>query len=344
MRSDRTLSRMRTDEAIQAPFPGRVIEGAAGLASGSNLGRAPSSKQDLELAALVFGFGSEDRCRVYLERLRWPTGVTCPRCDASNGISRIEARGQFDCGSCGYQFSVRAGTILHASHLPLWKWFRAVYIMAGSRDGVSANRLKEMLGVSYKTAWFLSHRIRAAMKETNPEPLSGTVEADETLVGGKRLRRRSNYRDNKAMVMGVIQRDGKVRLEMADVRQKDLTREMAHAFLRRHTVPELERLITDEQYAYRGFADADTRHETVHHGSKEWARGDVHTNTVENIWSLLQRSIIGSYHKLSFKHLDAYLDELEWRFNNRRNPYLFRETLRRLLQSSSLPYSKLTAS
>lgn len=179
MRSDRTLSRMRTDEAIQAPFPGRVIEGAAGLASGSDLGRAPSSKQDLELAALVFGFGSEDRCRVYLERLRWPTGVTCPRCDASNGISRIEARGQFDCGSCGYQFSVRAGTILHASHLPLWKWFRAVYIMAGSRDGVSANRLKEMLGVSYKTAWFLSHRIRAAMKDEVPSRYSEIVDVPE---------------------------------------------------------------------------------------------------------------------------------------------------------------------
>ena len=121
-----------------------------------------------EPAALVAGFDSEDRCRTYLERLRWPTGVTCPRCDASDGISRIETRGQFDCKTCGYQFSVRAGTILHASHLPLWKWFLAVDIMVGSTNGVSANRLKEMLGVSYKTAWFLSHRIRAAMKEEEP--------------------------------------------------------------------------------------------------------------------------------------------------------------------------------
>ena len=299
--------------------------------------------RDMNLVSLVDHFHSEERCRTYLETLRWPKGkVVCPRC-GKQSISRIEDRQQYDCNSCRYQFSVTAGTIFHDSHLPLWKWFLATYTMIESKKGVSANQIKRMLKVSYKTAWYLCHRIRAAMKEINPEPLTGTVEADETLVGGKRLRRRSNYRDNKAMVMGVIQRDGKVRLEMADVKHKDLSREMAHAFLRRHTLPELERLITDEHWAYREFADKDTRHEMVNHGDKEWVRGDVHTNTAENVWSLLQRSIIGSYHKLSFKHLDAYLDELEWRFNNRQNPYLFRETLRKLLGAKGLPYRRLTS-
>lgn len=146
----------RTNDAIHAPARGRGIE------------------RPTEPAALVAGFDPEDRCRTYLERLRWPTGVTCPRCDASDGISRIETRGQFDCGACGYQFSVRAGTILHASHLPLWKWFLAVDVMVGSTNGVSANRLKELLGVSYKTAWFLSHRIRAAMKEEPGRPTIGS--------------------------------------------------------------------------------------------------------------------------------------------------------------------------
>lgn len=300
-------------------------------------------KQEINLNTLVEQFHSEDRCRQYLAALRWPKGIICPRC-GSTSISSISTRNQLDCNTCRNRFSVTSGTIFHDSHLPLWKWFATTYLMIESKKGISSNQIRRTIGVSYKTAWYLTHRIRAAMAEVNPEPLTGTVEADETLVGGKRLRKRSNYRDNKAMVMGVIERGGRVRLEMADVRQKDLTREMAHAFLRRHTVPELERLITDEQYAYRGFADADTRHETVHHGSKEWARGDVHTNTVENIWSLLQRSIIGSYHKLSFKHLDAYLDELEWRFNNRRNPYLFRETVRKLVASANLPYTKLVRS
>ncbi len=299
--------------------------------------------RNMNLVSLVEHFHSEEKCRTYLESLRWPKGkVVCPRC-GKTPVSRIEDRQQYDCNSCRYQFSVTAGTIFHDSHLPLWKWFLATYTMIESKKGVSANQIKRMLKVSYKTAWYLCHRIRAAMKEANPEPLTGTVEADETLVGGKRLRKRSNYRDNKAMVLGVIERGGRVRLEMADPKHKDLSREMAHAFLRRHTLPELARLITDEHWAYRGFADADTKHEMVNHGDKEWARGDVHTNTVENIWSLLQRSIIGSYHKLSFKHLDAYLDELEWRFNNRRNPYLFRETIRKLLSSSSLPYRTLTA-
>lgn len=296
--------------------------------------------QDINLNTLVERFHSEENCRKYLAALRWPKDIICPRC-GSTSISTIYTRNQLDCNTCRNRFSVTSGTIFHDSHLPLWKWFATTYLMIESKKGVSANQIKRTVGVAYKTAWYLCHRIRAAMAEANSEPLTGTVEADETLVGGKRLRRRSNYRDNKAMVMGVIERGGRVRLEMADVQHKDLTREMAHAFLHRHTVPELERLITDEQWAYRGFADADTRHETVNHGDKEWARGDVHTNTVENVWSLLQRSIIGSYHKLSFKHLDAYLDELEWRFNNRRNPYLFRETLRKLLQANRLPYRQL---
>ena len=299
--------------------------------------------RDMNLVSLVEHFHGEEKCRAYLENLRWPRGkVVCPRC-GNKSISRIADRQQYDCNSCRYQFSVTAGTIFHDSHLPLWEWFLATYTMIESKKGVSANQIKRMLNVSYKTAWYLCHRIRAAMKETNPEPLSGTVEADETLVGGKRLRRRSNYRENKAMVMGVIERGGRVRLEMADVKHKDLSREMAHDFLHRHTLPELERLITDEHWAYRGFADADTRHEMVNHGDKEWVRGDVHTNTVENVWSLLQWSIVGSYHKLSFKHLDAYLDELEWRFNNRRNPFLFRETLKKLLQAEVLPYRRLIA-
>lgn len=299
-------------------------------------------KQEMNLNTLVERFHSEDKCRQYLAVLRWPEGITCPRC-GSKSISTISTRNQLDCNTCRNRFSVTSGTIFHDSHLPLWKWFATTYLMIESKKGISSNQIRRTIGVSYKTAWYLTHRIRAAMAEVNPEPLTGIVEADETVVGGKRLRKRSNWRTNKAMVLGVIERGGRVRLEMAPGKgTTDLTREMAHGFLRRHTVPELERLLTDEHYAYRHFADHDTAHEAVKHGEKEWVRGDVHTNTIEGVWSLLQRSIIGSYHKLSFKHLDAYLDELEWRFNNRRNPYLFRETLRKLLATETMPYRLLT--
>jgi transposase-like protein len=163
------LSHWTTEEAVRALFPKRVIERAQRAVAD------PSAPPGPEL----FATHMEDRCRRFLEQLRWPEGVQCPRCDASKGISRIESRGQFECGACGYQFSVRVGTIFHASHLPLWKWFLAVYIIGGSRDGVSANQLARMLGVSYKTAWYLTHRIRAAMKDEAVRPRRQMTEADE---------------------------------------------------------------------------------------------------------------------------------------------------------------------
>ena len=140
---------------------------------------------DMDLPKLVEDFRSEAKCRAYLESLRWPETVACPRCQSVK-ISRIASRSQFDCDSCRYQFSVTAGTIFHDSHLPLWKWLLATYMMAEAKKGVSANQLKRTLAVSYKTAWYLCHRIRAAMKDANPRPLDGIVEVDETWVGGKR--------------------------------------------------------------------------------------------------------------------------------------------------------------
>src|SRR5688572_701999 len=134
---------------------------------------------DINLVSLIDRFHSDDAAREFLEKLRWPDGIVCPRCGGKT-ISRIVKRDQFDCDSCRYQFSVTAGTIFHDSKLPLWKWFLAAYIMSESKKGVSANQMKRMIGVSYKTAWYLCHRIRAAMKDGNALPLTGIVEADET--------------------------------------------------------------------------------------------------------------------------------------------------------------------
>jgi transposase-like protein len=292
----------------------------------------------MDLMKLVERFHDETACREYLEGLRWPDGVRCPRCE-SGSISRLQDRGLFDCNSCHYQFSVRVGTLFHDSHLPLWKWFVATYLMMEGKKGISANQMKRTLGVSYKTAWYLCHRIRAAMGSGEQAPLSGTVEVDETFVGGKTRGMGRGYRGNKTIVAGAVQRGGEIRLDVVG----DTTRRTLHRFIREHTDPETDAIYTDDWPAYQGIGDHDTRHEAVNHSAKEYVRGDVHTNTVESAWSLFKRGVVGSYHKLSAKHLEAYLAEFEWRYNNRDNPWLFRDTLLRLIGSANLPFSELVS-
>ena len=292
---------------------------------------------------LMDAYGSEDRCREILEELRWPDGVECPRCQSAK-VSRIRDRDQFDCDSCRYQFSVTAGTIFHDSHLPLRKWFVAVYLMTESRKGISANQIKRMLGIgSYRTAWYLCHRIRAAMAEASPMPLTGVVEADETWIGGKIKSKRGggktrDWRRNKIIVLGAVQRGGKVRLMMAS----DNRRGTVTQFLSGVVADDASAIYTDELHSYDNIgSDLTVVHEAVNHHADEWVRGVVHTNTMESVWSLFDRAVIGSYHKLSAKHLPAYLREFEWRFNNRENPYLFRDTLTRLVAAAAMPYKEL---
>ncbi len=177
------------------------------------------------------------------------------------------------------------------------------------------------------------------MSDGTPNPLKGIVEVDESWVGGKAKGFGHGCKGNKTIVAGATERGGEARLEVVD----GVDRKSLHEFIRKHTAPETEAIYTDEWPAYEGIADHGTRHETVNHSAEEWVRGDVHTNFVEGIWSLLKRPIVGSYHKVSVKHLDSYLDELEWRFNNRENPYLFRDTLLKLIQSEKLEYNELIA-
>jgi transposase-like protein len=177
------------------------------------------------------------------------------------------------------------------------------------------------------------------MQDAYPIPLRGIVEVDETYIGGKARGKGHGYKGNKTVVVGAVERGGKIVLKV--VPGTDTA--TLQGFVSKHTAPNTVAIYTDEHAAYRGVGDEDTRHETVQHGVGEYVRGDVHTNTVENVWSLFKRSVIGSYHKLSVKHLDAYLDELEWRFNNRQNPYLFRDTLIRLLKAENLEYKDLVS-
>ena len=293
---------------------------------------------EINLISLIERYGDDAKCRRYLEGLKWHDGVKCPRC-ASDKISRILKRDQFDCDSCRYQFSVTAGSIFHDSHLPLWKWFLVVYLMCESKKGMSANQLKRTLAVSYKTAWYLCHRVRKAMDEASPELLAGIVEADETYVGGAR-RLGSGYLGNKTMILGALQRGGDVRLKV-ETRRKKPTKKMLHKFLNQTTDPKTECIMTDENPGYIGIADDDTRHESVNHSEEEWVRGEVHTNGMEGVWSLFKRSIVGSYHQISAKHLEAYANEFEWRFNGRENPYLFRDTMIRLLNTPKMEFKEL---
>ncbi len=294
--------------------------------------------QEMNLPKLIERFGSEDKCRAYLEELRWPDGVECPRC-AAKTISRLEDRKQYECSKCRYQFSVTAGTIMHDSHLPLWKWFLAIYLIVESKKGISSKQLQRMLSVSYKTAWYLSHRIRDAMGDAEQAPLRGIIEADETWHGGKR----SGYGSgpyssgNKTVIVGAIERSGEVRLRMVGGRDRGTL----HRFLGEVVHDDAKAIYTDGWVGYKGIGDANTAHHAVDHATKEWVRGDVHTNAIESVWSLFKRSVIGSYHQVSVKHLPAYLDELEWRYNNRSNPFLFRDTITALTRADALTLRSL---
>jgi transposase-like protein len=295
----------------------------------------------MNLGTLIERFRSDDACREYLEGLRWPDGVECPRC-ASKSISGIRERDQFDCNSCRYQFSVTAGTIFHDTKLPLWKWFAAIYLMCESKKGISANQLKRTLGVSYKTAWYLCHRIREAMGTDSI--LSGLIQIDETWVGTGRSRGgKAHGRHHMAMVVGAVAEDGRIQLKV--VRGRD--RESLHKFIAETTNPEDRVIVTDGWHGYDGFSDKPGEHRAVTRLPQGVYRNvddeGFHTNAIENVWSLLKRSIAGSYHKVSVKHLDRYLQELEWRFSNRKNPFLFRDTLLQMIDSENMTYAKLTA-
>ncbi len=290
---------------------------------------------DVNLVSLIELYGNEDNCRKALEDLKWPEGIKCPRC-GSDKVSHIKNRDQYYCDACHYNFSVTAGTIFHDSHLPLWKWFLAVYLMMESKKGMSANQLKRTLKVSYKTAWYLCHRIRKAMEEASGQPkLTGTVEVDETYVGGKYDKRRKRGPWEKQAVMGLIQRHGKLEVKAIRTAGKKVLIPIIESRVDKNAT-----VMTDEYAAYKSL-DKEYHHEAVNHSAEEWVRGDAHTNNIENAWSLFKRSIVGSFHQISSKHVESYLDEFEWRFNGRNDPYLFRDTLIRLLKAPKMEFKEL---
>lgn len=282
-------------------------------------------------------FSTDAKCRELLMRLRFPEGPRCLRCKAP--VVELETEKQlFYCKDCDYQFSVTAGTIFNDSHLPLEKWLAATFLLCEAKKGMSACQIQRTLGIgSYKTAWYLCHRIRAAMQEAETM-LDGTVEIDETYVGGKP--RRGMPRHEKDVVIGIRQRGGQLRLiHAADAKAKTV-----REILGNNLSEDVEVIVTDESaiYPYALNKTQRAKHKTICH-KKEYVSGLVHTNTVESGFSLLKRGIMGTWHNISAKHLPAYLNEMMFRFNRRKNSDLFLDTLRHMVTAPVLTFERLTA-
>jgi transposase-like protein len=293
-------------------------------------------------------FSTDEKCRELLERLRWPEGVTCPRCK-DRRVSRMKDYARFECVGCQYQFTVMSGTIFHDSHLPLPMWFLAVLLICEAKKGMSAMQLKRTLWGqnkgSYKTAWYLCHRIRAAMATADKPMLYGTVEVDETYIGGKQRGHQDkpgHGQSTKQIVVGIRQRGGETRFFHAE----DAKSGTLAQYIKDNVSEDVDVIVTDEYSAYptaMKMLDKTERHKTIKHKAKVYVDGDVHTNTVESAFSLLKRGIIGSWHKISAKHLESYLEEMEFRFNRRHSKDLFLDTLRHMVTADPLTFERLTA-
>jgi transposase-like protein len=291
-------------------------------------------------------YSTDERCRELLVKLRWPLGVECLRCK-SKKIYDLPTQKKFECGECGYQFSVLTQTIFNDTHLPLETWFMAVLLLVEARKGISANQIKRTLGISYKTAWYLCHRIRKAMASTEKPMLDGTVEMDETYIGGRNWGRGMEGKlENKEIVIGIRQRGGDLRFFHAD----DAKSGTLAKYVAENISQDVEVIVTDDFQAYpfafkRAGQDA-KKHKRVNHSAKEYVRVEdgfcVTTNTVESAFSLLKRGIIGTWHKISAKHLAAYLEEMTFRFNRRKSPTLWIDTLRHMITADPLTFEKLT--
>lgn len=290
-------------------------------------------------------FSTDEKCREILKRLRWPNGVECPRCKGK-AVDLETEKQLFYCAECDYQFTVTSGTIFHDTHLPLLKWFVAVYLLCESRKGMSANQIKRTLGISYKTAWYLCHRIRHAMKESDRVMLDGTVEVDETYIGGKAKNMHASERAKKIngrgtvgkeIVIGIRKRDGNLYF----FRAEDVSSGTLAAFIQDNISQDVDVICTDDFKAYEKATDG-LNHKTVNHSAGVYVDGEIHTNTVESAFSLLKRGIVGSWHKISAKHLPAYLDEMTFRFNRRKRSDLFIDTLRYMVTADPLTFANLT--
>lgn len=265
---------------------------------------------------LMEQFNTDMKCRKYLESKVWKDGKpVCPHCAVIDDCYRFVDGRRFKCKACKKQFTVTVGTIFEGSHVELQKWFVAVYLLSAHKKGISSHQLARDLGITQKSAWYMLHRLRYAIRTKSfLAPLKNVVEIDETYVGGKdKFRHEDKKGMEKTVVFGMVERGGEVRSEIVkEASHKDL-----YPVIQKN-VEAGSKLMTDDANIYYALAKV-YKHQSVNHKIGEYVRDNVHTNTIENFWSLFKRGIIGIYHQVSPKHLDKYLDEFEFRYNSHKN-------------------------
>lgn len=268
-------------------------------------------------------FTDETKAREFLEASRWPDGPVCPFCGQLETVNKLGGKsmgpGWYYCSDCRDKFTVRVGTLYERSHIPLHKWLFATHLVVSSKKGMSALQLSRMLGLSYKSAWFMCHRIREAMKPASPAPIGGSnkvVEADETFIGGKKKNRAyAKEEPKKQVVMTLVDRDGESRsFHVADVSAKTLREKIVT------TVSRESYLATDEHASYIPIGREFKGHGTVNHSADEYVRlgGFLHINTAEARFSLMKRAVYGTHHSVSEAHLHRYLTEWDFKWNTRK--------------------------
>jgi transposase-like protein len=311
----------------------------------------------MNLLNVTANLQTDEQCLDFLEQLRWNGRVRCIRC-GNDKISRVERKSEtknkrtrlYTClePTCKHQFSATTGTMFHDSHLPLHKWFMAIALIVHAKKGMSAKQMERHLGVNYRTAWYMGHRIRKAMAEpggimvnavTRPK-LSGIVELDETYVGGKQKGKGVYYgKKQKAVVVGLRERGGDLRL----VHTNDARAVTLKTIMDANVSPNVEQIMTDDSSAAFSALQSTGKHSYTKHTRGHYVEGTVHTNSIESAFSLLKRGIVGSFHRVSHKHLHRYLSEFEYRFNGRELSDLFSQTVARMLGNKEMRYSELTA-
>lgn len=291
-----------------------------------------TTQPTMTLSQLTARFPTEESCKTFLRDMRWPDGVRCPRCQ-NEKVYTLKSKpfhwvckGK-DCGGRnGYRFSVISKTVFENTNYDLRVWFQVIYLMTQSKKGISALQIHRQIGSGdYRTAWYMCHRIRAAMKDGSFAKLMGEVEVDETYIGGKDRNRHARSRSNssgvytkKVGVIGAIARKGNVVCEVIE----STDRLTMSQFVRKTVDTRVSLVATDEHQGYARLGQT-YPHETVHHARHEYVRGNVHTANLDSFWSLLKRGVVGTYHNVSKAYLPLYLAEFSFRHNNRKNADIF---------------------
>lgn len=262
-------------------------------------------------------FPTDDACLEWLKDYLYPNGIFCQKCERVTKHHKVASRRSYSCDYCGHHVHPTADTIYHKSSTPLRLWFYAIYLMASTRCGISAKQIERELGVTYKTAWRMFKQIRTMLADENADPLSGSVEVDETYIGGKARNRHASHKtgrgaENKTIVVGAVERGGRVvARHVEDVKGKTLL-----PFIRENVRTE-STVYTDEYPAYWSVRYNGFDHRTIPHRQKIYVNGDIHTNTIEGFWSLVKGGIRGVYRNVSDKYLQSYVNEYSFRYSNR---------------------------